>query len=83
MSTVAFAARFLVPRPERVDVVGVSAGFSIGSAGGFTVAIPATARSMLRRAGAKLSTTSVTASPIFMYSRALRGAGSAISRSGT
>ncbi len=38
---------------------------------------------MLRRAGAKLTTTTVTDSPIFMTLFALRGAGSAISRSGT
>ena len=41
------------------------------------------ARSMLRRAGAKLVTTSVTASSSFMTSRALRGGGSPISRNGT
>ena len=56
------------------------AGFGAGST---AVAIAGTARSMLRRAGAKLSTTSVTDSPTFMNSRALRGAGSAISRRGT
>jgi hypothetical protein len=38
---------------------------------------------MLRRAGAKLVTTSVTASPSFITSRALRGGGSPIRRSGT
>ena len=47
------------------------------------MAIVGIARSMLRRAGAKLSTTSVIDSPIFMNSRALRGAGSAIRLSGT
>jgi tungstate transport system substrate-binding protein len=46
-------------------------------------AMAGTARSMLRRVGAKLSTTRATASPSFMNSRALRGAGSAIIRSGT
>ena len=48
-----------------------------------TGTMPTAASSMLRRAAAKLDTTSVTASPIFMNSRALRGAGSAIRRSGT
>ena len=41
------------------------------------------AQSMLRRAGAKLTTTTVTDSPTFITLFALRGAGSAISRSGT
>jgi hypothetical protein len=54
-----------------------------GAAGGTAFAIDVVARSMLLRAGAKLSTTRVTASPIFMNSRALRGGGSDISRSGT
>ena len=58
-------------------------GLAGGGSTNLAVDMPATARSMLRRAGAKLSTTSVTASPIFMNSRALRGAGSAISRRGT
>ncbi len=42
-----------------------------------------TAQSMLRRSGAKLTTTRVTDSPIFITLRALGGAGSAISRNGT
>ena len=46
-------------------------------------AIAGTARSTLRRAGAKFTTTSVTASPTRIASRALRGGGSPISRSGT
>ena len=58
------------------------AAFLNGS-GATAVLIPTTARSMLRRAAAKLSTTKVIASPTFMNSRALRGAGSAMSRSGT
>ena len=58
-------------------------GLAAGGSTNLAVDMPATARSMLRRAGAKLSTTSVTASPIFMNSRALRGAGSAIRRRGT
>ena len=41
------------------------------------------AQSMLRRAGAKLTTTTVTDSPSFITLRALGGGGSAISRSGT
>ena len=45
--------------------------------------VPGRARSMLRRDGAKLSTTRVTASPCFITSRALRGGGLPISRSGT
>ena len=44
---------------------------------------PGTAKSMLRFAAAKLSTTRVIDSPTFMNSRALRGAGSAISLRGT
>ena len=55
-----------------------------GSGGGdLMAAMVGMARSMLRRAGAKLSTTSVTDSPTFMNSRALRGAGSAIRLNGT
>jgi hypothetical protein len=53
------------------------------SCGSTTEAMLGTAQSMLRRAGAKLATTSVTASPIFITSRALRGGGSDISRRGT
>ena len=53
------------------------------SCGSTTEAMFGTAQSMLRRAGAKLATTSVTASPTFITSRALRGGGSDISRSGT
>ena len=65
---------------------GARLGFAsvTGSGGGdlkdATVGI---ARSMLRRVGAKLSTTSVTDSPTFMNSRALRGAGSAMRLNGT
>ena len=70
-----------------VGGAAVSAAFFVRldgfGAGSVAVAIAGTARSMLRRAGAKLSTTNVTDSPTFMNSRALRGAGSAISRSGT
>ena len=58
-----------------------SSGTSTG--GILTVVIVGMARSMLRREGAKLSTTSVIDSPIFMNSRALRGAGSDIRLSGT
>ena len=54
-----------------------------GAAGTAAGAIEGTARSILRRVAPKLLTTSVTVSPRSMTSRALRGAGSAISRSGT
>jgi len=47
------------------------------------VVIVGIAKSMLRRAGAKLSTTRVIDSPIFMNSRALRGGGSDIRLNGT
>jgi hypothetical protein len=40
------------------------------------------AQSMLRRSGMKLTTTTVTDSPIFNCLRALRGGGSAIRLSG-
>ena len=57
---------------------------TVASAGStLTVVIVGIARSMLRRAGAKLSTTKVIDSPIFMNSRALRGSGSDIRLSGT
>ena len=46
-------------------------------------AMSGTAQSMLRRDGAKLTTTRVTDSPSFITLRALGGGGSAISRSGT
>ena len=46
-------------------------------------AMSGTAQSMLRRSGAKLTTTRVTDSPSLMTVRALGGVGSAISRSGT
>ena len=46
-------------------------------------AMSGTAQSMLRRSGAKLTTTSVTDSPSFITLRALVGAGFAIRRSGT
>ncbi len=55
-------------------------GAAVGGAGG---AIAGTARSILRLAAPKLATTSVTVSPIAITSLALRGAGSAIKRSGT
>ncbi len=60
-----------------------SAATASPSCGSTTEAMFGTAQSMLRRAGAKLATTSVTASPTFITSRALRGGGSDISRSGT
>ncbi len=47
------------------------------------LAMSGTAQSILRRSGAKLTTTSVTDSPICITLRALGGGGSAISRSGT
>ena len=60
------------------------AGFSgAASPSGSAVPMPGIARSTLLLLGTKLSTTSVTDSPTFMNSRALRGAGSAINRSGT
>jgi hypothetical protein len=61
---------------EFLAPLGVFAGSTID-------AIAGVARSMLRRGGAKLSTTNDTDSPIFMNSRALRGAGLLISRRGT
>src|SRR3954451_19015613 len=60
---------------------GASRGASTGAP--LTVVIVGIARSTLRRAGAKLSTTRVTDSPIFMNSRALRGGGSDMRLSGT
>ncbi len=45
--------------------------------------IPGTQRSMLRRVALKLTTIRSTVSPSFMTERALRGVGTAISRSGT
>jgi hypothetical protein len=46
-------------------------------------AMSGTAQSILRRSGAKLTTTNVTDSPSFITLRALVGVGSAMSRSGT
>ena len=80
-------ATTLPPEPANIDLPNRSTRYApsrnpLGTAN-TPPSMPTTARSMLRRAAAKLSTTSVIASPIFMNSRALRGAGSAISRSGT
>src|SRR4051812_21268968 len=60
-------------------------GLSAGASGGapFTEVIVGMARSMVRRAGAQLSTTRVPVSPIFMNSRALPGGGSDIRLKGT
>jgi hypothetical protein len=72
--------------PGAADASGVlfsRRAFGSFPAGGFAEAMCGVARSMLRFAGRNDSTTRVTVSPIFMISRALRGAGSAISRSGT
>ena len=71
------AAAFL---RERLAGAGAGAAASALTSAG---SMPGTQRSMLRRVALKLTTTSSTSSPIFMTSRALRGAGSAINRSGT
>ena len=71
------AAAFL---RDRLAGAGAGAAASALTSAG---SMPGTQRSMLRRVALKLTTTSSTSSPIFMTSRALRGAGSAISRSGT
>ena len=77
---VAVAARR--PRFGGVTASASSTSSGVGTTSAFG-AICGTARSMLRRAGAKLVTTNVTASPTRITSRALRGAGSLIIRSGT
>ena len=73
-------AAFLV---DGAAAPAASAATASPSWGSTTEAMFGTAQSMLRRAGAKLATTSVTASPTFITSRALRGGGSDIRRSGT
>lgn len=89
-------ARALLVLRRRAAVVTVSSGIAtigarlvaarrafVGSGFGAGGAIAGVARSMLRRPGVKLCTTRDTLSPTPIISRALRGAGSAISRSGT
>ena len=83
----------LRPRPRPAPTTGAAAflrdrlaGAGAGAAASALTSagsMPGTHRSMLRRVALKLTTTSSTSSPIFMTSRALRGAGSAINRSGT
>src|SRR5262249_3333815 len=69
----------LAARPD-----GAAALRALVAGGGATAgAMAGTARSMLRFAGPNATTTRVTDSPSAITSRALRGAGSAINRSGT
>ncbi|MDQ3312430.1 MAG: hypothetical protein M3517_10030 [Actinomycetota bacterium] len=84
VAAVVFAAAFFVDA-ARFLAGFLSATASTGSGSGRSsdAAIAGKARSMLRRAGEKLATTNVMASPTAIALRALRGGGSEISCSGT